>query len=68
MSRTIQVVVEGGGENLYEINESGNRFSIYKIKVNLLFNARKGIGTTGSLENALALIRSHSGKSIKSVD
>lgn len=68
MSRTIKVVVEGGGENLYEINESENRFAVYKIKVNLLFNSRKGIGTTGSLENALVLIRSHSGKNIKSVD
>lgn len=68
MSRTTKVVVEGGGENLYEISESGGRFAVYKIKVNLLANSRNSIGTTGSLENALALIRSHSGKGIKSVD
>ena len=69
MSKTIQVVVEGGGANLYEIHESGGRFSTYKIKVNLLMpNSRSSIGTTGSLENALSLIKSHSGKRIQSVD
>lgn len=67
--RTIEVVVEGGGENLYEIKEHDSRFTAYKIAVNLLLpNTRSSIGASRSLEGALSLIRSHSGWEIKSIN
>lgn len=66
---TIEVVVHGGGGDLYEIDEHGGLFTAYAITVNLLLaNFRKTIGTARSLEGALLLIRSHSGRDIKSID
>lgn len=67
--KAIEVVVEGGGENLYEVLEADGRFMTYKVSVNLLLpNTRSSIGVARSLEGALLLIRSHSGKGIKSID
>jgi len=69
MSRNIEVIVEGGGANLYEINESGGRFTAYKVTVHILVpNSKSNIGSARSLEDALSVIKSHSGKSIKSID
>lgn len=67
--RCIEVVVEGGGDNLYEVLEVAGRFMAYKVSVNLFLpNTRGSIGAARSLEGALSLIRSHSGKGIKSID
>jgi hypothetical protein len=62
-----QVVVEGSGSNLYRIGESGGRFYVSRVTVGLLFNDYTSIGTTIGLEDALALIRSDSGRNIKSI-
>jgi len=63
---TTTVVVEGGGSNLYEINEDGGHFKAYHVCVNLLLpNSKKNVGSARSFEGALSLIRSHSGKDIK---
>lgn len=64
---TRTVVVEGGGANLYEISDSGGRYYAYHVRVHLLSNDRNSIGSAGSLEDAYSLIKSHSGKQIKSV-
>jgi len=69
MSRTIEVVVEGGGANLYEIYESDGRFTAYKVQVKLLMpNSKRKIGSARSLEDALSAIKSHAGERIKSID
>lgn len=65
MSSDRQVVVKGGGSNLYKISESDGSFHAYKVDVHLLSNSTKSIGKARSLADALALIRSHSGKEIE---
>lgn len=65
---TTTVVVEGGGANLYEINDAGGKFTAFKVSVNLLqSNSKNSIGSARSFEGALSLVRSHSGKEIKSI-
>jgi hypothetical protein len=61
-----QVVVKGGGENLYKVSESGGWFYAYKVSVGLL-NSNKSIGKAKSLGDALELIKSHSGRAIEKI-
>lgn len=67
MSDKKKVVVRGGGSNLYRITVSGKSHSVEKVTVKPLSNAYKNIGRTDSLEDALSLIRSHSGQDIESI-
>lgn len=67
MSSDRQVVVKGGGKNLYKITESDGSFHAYKVDINLFSNSNKSIGKAKSLADALALIRSHSGKEIEKI-
>ena len=60
-----KVAVQGG--DIYEINDYEGKFRICKVDVGLLTDRRRDIGNTKSLEDALALIRSYSGKQIKDV-
>lgn len=66
MGSTTKVVVRGGGRNLYEISESSGWFYAYQVKVNL-FDERNSIGKASTFDQALNLIRSHSGRDIESV-
>ncbi len=68
MARKWKVVVQGGGSNLYEVSEYEGRFYAYKINVKLLMNDRRSLGKTGRFEEALSLIRMHSGREIKEID
>jgi hypothetical protein len=68
MSTKYRVVVEGGGENLYGIEEYNGTFYVEKVNVGLLFNSRDSIGKTDSLDRALVLIKAHSGKGIKELN
>ena len=54
-----KVVVKGGGSNLYYISESSGTIYVYKGSTQ--------IGKTKTMEDALALIKSHSGKGIESI-
>lgn len=63
-----KVVVEGGGKNLYEIAQSGEKFTARRVNVGLLGDSHNTIGTASSLDDALALIRSHSGHEIKEIE
>ncbi|MDP2433145.1 MAG: hypothetical protein Q8O33_14120 [Pseudomonadota bacterium] len=67
MSNTRRVVVQGGGKNLYKISESGGWHYVYKVDVGFLADSAKNIGKTRSLEDALAIIRSHSGRDIQEI-
>jgi hypothetical protein len=58
-----KVVVKGGGSNLYSVSESSGTIYVYK-------SGGWGdtqIGKTKTMEDALALIRNHSGKNIDSI-
>ena len=68
MAHKRKVVVQGGGSNLYEVSEYAGKFTAYKVDVGFLLDDRTSIGTGRSLEDALTLIRAHSGKEIKSID
>lgn len=63
MAKT-KVVVEGGGKNLYFIEERGGAFQVYKDEV---WGSGKQIGTARSMNDALDRIQSHSGHRIKSI-
>jgi len=55
-----KVVVKGGGSNLYYVSESSGTIYVYK-------GSNTQIGKTKTMEDALALIRNHSGKDIESI-
>lgn len=63
-----KVVVQGGGKNLYKISDYSGKFSVYKIDVGLIFDDSRKIGSARSLDDALSIIRSHSGKQIERID
>ena len=56
-----KVVVKGGGDNLYYISESSGTVYVYKGGT---FGDTQ-IGKATSVDNALAIIRSHSGRDIE---
>lgn len=60
-----KVVVKGGGANLYRVSESNGTFHVYKVSV---WGSDSAIGTARRLEDALALIRSHSGREIERIE
>ena len=53
------VIVKGGGSNLYYVSESFGTIYVYK--------GSGQIGKTKTMEDALTLIRSHSGRDIESI-
>ena len=55
-----KVVVKGGGDNLYYVSESSG--TIYVSRGN-----GTSLGTTKTMEDALALIKSHSGREIERI-
>lgn len=67
MARVRKVVVQGGGKNLYEIGESGGTFHVRKVTPGPLRDNRTSLGSTSSLEDALSIIRSHSGREIEKI-
>ena len=67
MSKKTRVVVGGGGENLYEVSESSGWFYVYKVS-GLLFSSRTKIGQTKTFDQALDVIKSHSGRGIEKVE
>ena len=58
-----RVVVKGGGNNLYSVSESSGTIYVYKGSG----WGKSQIGKTRTMEDALSLIRSHSGKDIESI-
>tara|TARA_R110002049_G_C8853097_1_gene537514 strand:- start:186 stop:377 length:192 start_codon:yes stop_codon:yes gene_type:complete len=58
-----KVVVKGGGGNLYYVSESSGDIYVYKGGG---FTDTQ-IGKAKTMEDALALIKSHSGKEIQSI-
>lgn len=61
-----RVVTEGGGQNLYKIVGSSN-LEIFHVKVGTFSDSKNKIGSCRSLDDALSIIKSHSGNQIKNV-
>lgn len=66
MSNSTKVVVRGGGENLYEVSESSGWFHAYKVHVSLV-NSRDNLGKARTFDQALDIIKSHSGRGIEKI-
>lgn len=62
-----RIVVNGGGNNLYRISGSGSSYYVSQIIVNTFIDDVISVGTAGSFDDALSLIKSHSGHSIKNI-
>ena len=60
-----KVVVRGGGKNLYYVSDSSGTFYVKQAGG---WSGGTSIGQTRSLEDALALIKSHSGKDIEKIE
>lgn len=67
MSNDRRVVVKGGGANLYKISEYAGQLYVYHVSVGFLSNSNTSLGKTRSLQDALAIIKSHSGKEIAEI-
>jgi hypothetical protein len=59
-----RVVTKGGGENLYKIVGS-SKLEIFHVKVGTFSDTKSKIGSSRNLEDALSIIKSHSGSQIK---
>lgn len=59
-----KIIVKGGGENLYYVSESSGIFYIYKGHV---WGSDTQIGKARSMNDALAIITSYSGRAIESI-
>lgn len=62
-----EAVIEGGGANLYQIQESRGVFEAIKVDVGLILNSHNAIGRGASLNDAIALIERHGGRKLKSI-
>jgi len=60
-----KVVVRGGGDNLYYVSDSGGTVYVYKGSV---WGSGTDIGKTRSFDDALAIIKSHSGRDIEKIE
>ena len=66
MDNDKRVVVNGGGKNLYIIQECDGWFNAYHI-TGVLSRSKKHIGKARSQSDAIDLIKSHSGKDIEEI-
>ena len=60
-----QVIVKGGGQNLYYVSESSGTIYVYKEHV---WSPDILIGKARSMSDALAIIINHSGRAIERID
>ena len=64
---TKQVTTNGGFENLFKVSEYRGKYYVYKVKVGFISDSSIEIGSAGSFEDALSLIKSYSGYGIKNI-
>lgn len=62
-----KVVVKGGGKNLFKVSSYDGTYYVYQVNAGLIANDNNLIGKTRSLEDALTLIRSYSGRDIERI-
>ena len=64
---TKRVVVQGGGDNLYRISIYSDKYTISHVDVGDFSNDYHVIGEARSMDDALSIITSHAGQSIKKI-
>lgn len=64
---TKEVVVQGGGDNLYKVSEYSGTYYVYKVSIGIFSNTDHDIGKTRDFSDALSIIKAHSGREIKSI-
>ncbi len=64
---TKRVVVTGGGNNLYRISIYNGKYTVSQVDVGAIFNDYNVIGEARSMDDALSIIKAHSGQSIKKI-
>jgi hypothetical protein len=64
---TKKVVVEGKGMNLFKVSESSGWFYAYQVDPGFISDTLVSVGKSRSLSDALTLIKSFTGKNIKSM-
>lgn len=64
---TKRVVVQGGGKNLYRISIYGDKYTVSQVDVGYFTNDINIIGEARSMDDALSIIKSHSGHGIKKI-
>ena len=62
-----KVVVRGGGDNLYYVSDSSGVFYVTKGGGGM-FGGKTDIGKARNLDDALAIIKSHSGRDIEKIE
>lgn len=62
-----RVVVEGKGMNLFKVVEASGWFHAYQVDPGFFSDTNVSVGKSRSLADALTLIRSFTGKNIKSM-
>ncbi len=67
MKANRRVVVRGGGANLYKVSWSDGWYWVYQIQVKLIVNSERLVGKCKSMDDALTMIRSDSGRAILEV-
>ena len=60
-----KIVVRGGGDNLYWVSDSGG---VFYVKKGSVWGSGTDIGKTTSLDDALSIIKSHSGREIEKIE
>ncbi len=65
--KTKEVTTNKGFENLFKVSEYRGKFYVYKVKIGFISDSSTEIGSAGSFEDALSLIKSYSGYGIKSI-
>lgn len=64
---TWQVIVRGGGEDLYRVRKIGNAYIVEKVKSGELRNTYVRIGEAKSFDEALKLIEKYAGRKVDRV-
>ncbi len=62
-----EVVVQGGGKNLYRVNESNGKYTAYRVDVGIISNSYSKIGEAHNLDDALTLINNHAGRPVEKI-
>lgn len=62
-----KVVTQGGGDNLFKVGEYNGTYYVSQVDPGFFGDSHKNIGETRSMKDALDIIRSYSGKEIKSL-
>ena len=62
-----KVTVKGTSKNLFKVSEYDGKYYVYQVSPGFFGDTSSKIGETSTLEDALSLIRSYTGKDIDNI-